>query len=70
MPGTFQSHPQSILQRSAQGHEDPFPRPMLSVRFSIAANVKTHPDHLVLRVGLPVTAPSTCCVGLAKLRQR
>jgi hypothetical protein len=34
------------------------PQPRLSARFSIAANVKTHPDHLVLRVGLAVTRGS------------
>ena len=33
MPGTFQPHPQSILQRSAQGHEERFPLTRLSAGY-------------------------------------
>ena len=33
MPGTFQPHPQSILQRSAQGHEERFPPTRLSAGY-------------------------------------
>ena len=39
-----------------------------NVRFSIAANVKTHPDHLVLRVGLPVIRGSRFSSRLASGR--
>ena len=48
----------SLPAWSAEGHEDAFPRPGLSARFSIAADVKARPDRLVLRVGLPVTRGS------------
>ena len=43
--------------KSAVGHEDQLPPSRLSAHFSIAANVKPRPDHLitaVLRFGSPV----------------